>query len=76
MDRSGALREVAKAAKRRRKAEQDRLKARTELRDWCRRAHDAGVTITEIAGVAGLSRQGVYDLLGAPRHKRRRRRPS
>lgn len=70
MDRSGTLREVRKAANRRQRAEQARLDATADLREWCRRAHDAGVTITELAGVAGLSRQGLYDLLGDRRPSR------
>jgi hypothetical protein len=65
-DRSHALRQVAKAANRRQRADDSRREATAELREWCRRAHDAGITITEIAGVAGLSRQGVYDLLSQP----------
>jgi hypothetical protein len=64
-DRSHALREIAKAANRRQRADRSRREATAELREWCQRAHDAGVPITEIAGVAGLSRQGVYDLLAA-----------
>jgi hypothetical protein len=64
-DRSHALREVAKAANRRQRADRTRREATADLREWCQRAHDAGVSITEIAHVAGLSRQGVYDLLAA-----------
>jgi AcrR family transcriptional regulator len=57
------LREIAKAAKRRAKAEADRRKATDDLRDYCEAARFAGVSITRIAQEAGLSRQGVYDLL-------------
>lgn len=67
MDRSAKLREVAKAARRRERAEASKRQATDDLREWCRHAHDAGVTITEIASVAGLSRQGVYDLLNGQR---------
>ncbi len=66
-DRSQYVREVRKAANRRQKADDARRKATAGLRDWCRQAHEAGVSITEIAGVAGLSRQGLYDLLRDPR---------
>ncbi len=62
-----ALREVRKAANRRQRAAEARQTATDDLREWCRNAQNAGVTITEIAGVAGLSRQGLYDLLADPR---------
>jgi hypothetical protein len=65
-DRSSLIREIAKARNKRVRAENSRREATDELREWCRRARDAGVTITEIAHVAGLSRQGVYDLLAGP----------
>jgi hypothetical protein len=58
------LREIRKAAKRREKAEADRRKATGDLRTYCEAARFAGVSITRIAEEAGLSRQGVYDLLG------------
>ena len=67
MDRMAKLREVRKAANRRQRADEARRRATDDLRHWCREAHDAGVTITEIASAAGLSRQGVYDLLAAQR---------
>jgi hypothetical protein len=63
-DRSHAIRKVKQAANRRHKADESRREATAELREWCHRAHDAGVSITELAEVAGLSRQGLYDLLG------------
>ena len=64
MDRSGMLREVAKAAKSRHRADEARLAATKDLREWAGKAHNAGASITEIAHVASLSRQGLYDLLG------------
>lgn len=64
IDRSAKLREVKKAANRRQRADHSRRQATADLRKWCREARDAGVTVTEIASVAGLSRQGLYDLLG------------
>lgn len=57
------LREIRKAAKRRSKADEDRTKATKDLRSLVRAARRAGVPITRIASEAGLSRQGVYDLL-------------
>jgi hypothetical protein len=61
------LREIGKAAKRRAKADADRQKATEDLRDYCEAARFAGVSITQIASQAGLSRQGVYDLLASAR---------
>jgi len=63
-DRSAMIREVRKAATRREKAIQTRQQATDDLREWALRAQQAGASVTEIAGVAGLSRQGLYDLLG------------
>jgi len=63
-DRSASLRELRKAARRREKAVETRRRATDDLAEWCRRAQAAGVSVTEIASAAGLSRQGVYDLLG------------
>jgi hypothetical protein len=55
---------IRRIAKRREKADQTRREATRELRDWCRKAQAAGIPITQIASEAGLSRQGVYDLIG------------
>jgi hypothetical protein len=55
---------IRRVAKRREKADQTRREATGELREWCHRAQAAGIPITQIASEAGLSRQGVYDLLG------------
>lgn len=57
------LREIRKAAKRRTKADDDRQKATEDLHTFIRVARHAGVPITQIASEAGLSRQGVYDVL-------------
>lgn len=59
------LREIRKAAKRRAKAADDHRKATGDLHDFIRAAQTAGVPITQIASEAGLSRQAVYDVLGA-----------
>jgi hypothetical protein len=63
-DRSSMLREIAKAAGKRQRAADARKHATVDLREWALRAQGAGCSITEIAHVAGLSRQGLYDLLG------------
>lgn len=59
-----ALRGIRKAAQRRAKAEAARKEATEELRAYCESARKTGVSVTQIASEAGLSRQGVYDLLG------------
>jgi DNA invertase Pin-like site-specific DNA recombinase len=61
---SAAIRGIRSAAKRRNRADDLRRKATDELREHCRAAQAEGVAITQIAREAGLSRQGVYDLLG------------
>jgi DNA invertase Pin-like site-specific DNA recombinase len=57
------LREIGKAAKRRAKAETARREATDDLHTFIKAARFAGVPITRIASEAGLSRQGVYDVL-------------
>jgi hypothetical protein len=52
------------AARKRAKADEAKQAATEDLRRLCRAARDAGLPITWIAAEAGLSRQGVYDLLG------------
>lgn len=63
-DRSAMLRDVANAAGARQRALDARKKATDDLRERALLAQNAGASITEIASVAGLSRQGLYDLLG------------
>jgi hypothetical protein len=58
-----AIKRIRAAAARRDKADADRRKATDDLRRYCQAAQKAGVSITQIASEAGLSRQGVYDLL-------------
>ncbi len=60
-----AIKAIREAAKRRARADVARRKATGELRERCREAQAAGVPVTRIAREAGLSRQGVYDLLAA-----------
>jgi DNA invertase Pin-like site-specific DNA recombinase len=58
---------IRQAAKRRDRADKARREAVAELREQARAAQAAGVSITRIAAEAGLSRQGVYDLLAPGR---------
>jgi DNA-binding phage protein len=60
---SAALKAIQRAARKRAKADEAKREATEELRRYCREAHAADVPITRIASEAGLSRQGVYDLL-------------
>jgi hypothetical protein len=62
-DRSHYIREVKKAANRRKVANEKRTQAVDDLRQAVRRAHQAGATVMELAHVSDLSRQAVYDLL-------------
>jgi len=54
---------IQNAAKRREHADYEKRSATNDLRRYCAAAKEAGVSITQIAREAGLSRQGVYDLL-------------
>ena len=66
MSAESAVKSVRDAAKRRERAIAARERATAELRDSsCRKAQAAGVSNSQIAREAGLSRQGVYDLLSA-----------
>jgi DNA-binding IclR family transcriptional regulator len=64
MAEAEVIRAIRKAAKQRERATETRKAATDDLRRYCREAQAAGVSITRIAQEAGLSRQGVYDLLG------------
>jgi DNA invertase Pin-like site-specific DNA recombinase len=57
------IRRIKSAAAKRAKADEAKRAATDDLRRYCREAQEAGVSITRIASEAGLSRQGVYDLL-------------
>lgn len=63
MSEATAIRSVQAAVKKRAKADEAKREATEQLRKSCREAQAEGVPITRIAGEAGLSRQGVYDLL-------------
>jgi DNA invertase Pin-like site-specific DNA recombinase len=62
-DPAAAIKGIRQAARQRARADATRRKATDELRRYCREAQAAGVSISQIAREAGLSRQGVYDLL-------------
>jgi DNA-binding phage protein len=58
------LRSIRGAASRRHTADEAKRQATADLREFVRQAREAKIPITRIASEAGLSRQGVYDLLG------------
>ena len=64
MSEAVAIRRIKAAARKRAKADEAKRGATEELRRYCKEAQEAGISITRIASEAGLSRQGVYDLLG------------
>jgi DNA-binding phage protein len=64
MSEATILRSIRGAASRRRTADAAKRQATDDLREFVRQARAAKVPITKIASEAGLSRQGVYDLLG------------
>jgi hypothetical protein len=64
MSEATILRSIRGAAKRRERADAAKRQATDDLRGFCQQARAAGVPLTRIAAEAGLSRQGVYDLLG------------
>lgn len=63
MSEATAIRRIQVAVRKRTKADETKREATEQLRKSCREAQAAGVSITRIASEAGLSRQGVYDLL-------------
>jgi AcrR family transcriptional regulator len=63
-DPAAAIKGIRQAARRRARGNAIRREATDNLRRYCREAQEAGVSISQIAREAGLSRQGVYDLLG------------
>lgn len=64
MSEATIIRRIQAAARKRAKADEAKREATDDLRRYCAEAKEAGVSITRIAEEAGLSRQGVYDLLG------------
>ena len=65
MTQDEAIRGIRSAAKGRERAAEARKQATTELRRYVEAAQSQGVSISQIAREAGLSRQGVYDLLAS-----------
>lgn len=63
MNATAAIKGIRRAAKARDRADAAKFNATQELRGYCKEAQEAGVPVTQIASEAGLSRQGVYDLL-------------
>lgn len=54
---------IREAAARRAQADHDKADATLDLGRWIRAARDAGIGPTEIAALAGVSRQAVYGIL-------------
>lgn len=65
MTEAEAVRGIRQAAKQREKAAEARRNATEQLLRYIEAAQGAGVSISQIAREAGLSRQGVYDLLAS-----------
>lgn len=63
MSADKAIGRIHRAVRGREEAAALRQKATDELRQALREAQKEGVAVTRIASEAGLSRQGVYDLL-------------
>jgi DNA-binding phage protein len=66
MNADDAMKGVLQAAEMRAKAARLRAEANERLRDYAQAAHAEGVPMSRIAAAAGLSRQGLYDLLADP----------
>jgi len=64
MTEAEAIKGIRRAAKKRERATATRREAMEELRRLAVEAQAAGVSVSQIAREAGLSRQGLYDLLG------------
>lgn len=62
-ERDTAVKRIQAAARKREEADRAKREATEELRHYCREGQSAGISVTEIARLAGLSRQAVYDLL-------------
>ena len=63
MSDAAVMRKIKAAARKRGRAEEARREATEQLQTYCREARKAGVPVARIAREAGLSRQGVYDLI-------------
>jgi len=67
MNETAVIRKINAAARQRVKADEAKREATDFLRTYCREARKGGLPIARIAAEAGLSRQGVYDLLAERR---------
>jgi DNA-binding phage protein len=63
MNDAAVFRKIKAAARRRAKAEEAKREATEQLRTYCREARKAGIPVAQIASEAGISRQGIYDLI-------------
>jgi hypothetical protein len=63
MSDAAIMRKIKAAARRRASAEEAKREATDQLQTYCREARKAGVPVARIALEAGLSRQGIYDLI-------------
>ena len=72
LDHATAIVELQFAAHRRKRAEETRRAAVSELRERVIDAHEAGVPVARIAREADVSRQAVYEMLGLRRLSRPR----
>lgn len=66
-EQATAIRRIQAAARKREEAEQTGREATEALRRFCKDAHSVGISVSEIAAVAGLSRQSIYNLLARQR---------
>ena len=64
MSEADTIKAIRQAARRRARADEQKREATAALRDGVLRAQGERVPIARIAREAGLSRQGVYELLG------------
>lgn len=64
MDREQAIRRLEKLRRRREDLRDEQRSAAEELTNVMQGALNAGMTLTEVSRLAGVSRQGAYKLLG------------
>ena len=64
---SDAIEAIRRTARERAEADAMKRRATDELREQARKAHEQGVSVSQIAREANLTRQAVYDLLADPR---------
>ena len=76
MSTEKAIGRIHQAKRHREDAAEARRKATDELLAAIHEAQREGVSVTRIASEAGLSRQGVYDLLAEPASRARNQTPT